>query len=218
MNFINQTKLNREEWESTEIPVSISDKKILNMLKSHYYQSPNNEIENYITLLHYLKIDNTPENIIEIDNIVYENILKSYILKIEEKYEKTISCLFLNKQTQEKDIIKKSKKKLNKKTMMRINNTIQNLSITKDNNIIEFEILKNIELLLKSYKNKKERDIKYYSYVLEKINYIYGGQINHVLYKNYTNNYKSEIIKNLDYYSKYNRKFKKKHIQYDKIQ
>ena len=56
MNFINQTKLNREEWESTEIPVSKSDKKILDMLKNHYYQSPNNEIENYITLLHYLKL------------------------------------------------------------------------------------------------------------------------------------------------------------------
>ena len=201
MNFINQTKLNREEWESTEIPVSKSDKKILDMLKNHYYQSPNNEIENYITLLHYLKIDNTPENINEIDNIIYENILKSYILKIEEKYEKILPSLFLNKQVQEKETKKKKKKNLNKKTMMRINNTIKNLSITKDNNIIEFEILENIELLLKNYKNRKENNVKYYIYVLEKITYIYGGQINNVLYKKYINNYRPRLIKKLDYYS-----------------
>lgn len=133
-----QTKLNKREWESIEIPVSSDEKKILTFIKRGFH-NVSEKHNDTLSLLSYTKISNNISN----NSYLYVNYLEPIIMKIHKKNG-------LN-------YIKKKKMNINikKADAIRLNNN-KNIICEIQEKIYEFIILKYYDKMISEFESKKK--------------------------------------------------------------
>lgn len=105
---ISQTKLNKTEWDNTEIPVNENEKEILNLIKEGY-NNVNIRYNPNLSLFQTIKIEFNQENEI----YLYKKYFEKEILSICEKYNKKLDIPIqipvlnsVSKQPKKADIIR----------------------------------------------------------------------------------------------------------------
>jgi hypothetical protein len=82
MDILNQSKLSRSEWESIEMPVSVSEKQIIQMIHDGYLQV--NVKKNYTpNMISFTKLEASPE----FDLFLYNKYFKEVIQGFNQKYK-----------------------------------------------------------------------------------------------------------------------------------
>jgi hypothetical protein len=136
---LTQRKLTKAEWNSIEVPVSVQEKRIGDLIQSGYEDV--NIRRNYTTsLLKYMKIAYSSVN----DTYIYAKYLQTDLLLLAKKYELVL------------DAIDVSSIKMKKADIIRFSNTDKQLADQK-NNIYEFIIL---DFLCKLYELKNPKATK----------------------------------------------------------
>ena len=144
---IYQNKLSKQEWEALEIPVSSSEMEILKLIKNGY-NNLNIRFNKIPSLVEFMKISN---NIQLFHGYLYERYCKEQFDNLIKKYK----C--------EKCKIKwKTRIKLKKADIIRIDNSDTRLEGTK---IYEFLLIELLKSFLRNKKKKKEK-MNYYYYTL----------------------------------------------------
>ena len=139
---LNQNKLTKNEWDNIEIPISLQEKNVNNLIINGYDDV--NLVSNVsLSIMSYLKISFSKD----MDIYIYDKYLKKCIDKINNKYN-------LNIKSHEKYNLKKIN--INKADIIRFKNTDKNLEKDKKK-IFEFLLL---ELIEKIYKNKNKNEKK----------------------------------------------------------
>ena len=142
---LKQRKLTRSEWNNTEVPVSENEMRILTLIIKGYHDV-NISYNDTKTLLEFMKIENVDVMMAHLYVKYFEDIINT----LKEKYSLDI------------EICAKTKKKIKKADIIRIENTDAQLK-TSSANIYEFILLNVISDLLK-YKNREDSDkwLQYY--------------------------------------------------------
>ena len=136
---LTQRKLTKAEWNSIEVPVSVQEKRIGDLIQSGYEDV--NIRRNYtLSLLKYMKIAYSNVN----DTYIYSKYLQPDLLLLAKKYELVL------------DTIDVSSIKMKKADIIRFSNTDKQLSDQKGN-IYEFII---IDFLCKLYDLKNPKATK----------------------------------------------------------
>lgn len=135
---LTQKKLTKAEWNSIEIPCSVQEIQIINLIKKGS-QNVNICQNHTVSLINYMKIHQTET----IDIFIYTQYLQSDLLSISNKYN-----LFINPINNLNNLMKKA-------DIIRFSNTNKQLNEHK-NNIFEFIVL-NLLSNLYSIKNPNEK-------------------------------------------------------------
>ena len=155
-----QRKLNRDEWNGIEIPITDREKNILKLITDGFH-NVQIKYNNNITIIDFLKTISSDD----MHNYIYETYLIPRIEKFCIKYKITINH------------ISQSKIKLKKQDIIRIKNSEKNLNNSIENNIFEYKLLElfcNMIILIN--KNDDKWIIEYYTiklllnYKIENIN------------------------------------------------
>jgi hypothetical protein len=138
---LRQTKLNKKEWESIEVPIDGLEKEIL-MLIRRGYSNPNYHYNKSLSLLSFMKLVSEEETKKPVDNdkyhvFLYNKYFNERIDKMMKKYGVT-GVNVVAKETK-KDTLKKA-------DLIRIENT--NKKINDDMDVYEFVLLANCQQML----------------------------------------------------------------------
>lgn len=147
---LNQRRLTKVEWETTEVPVSSAEKKVLELIVAGY-DDVNIKINHHNSLFVFLKIEQSKE----MEDYLYNKYFNEKIIKYKKNYDMQflIQTVSSNIQIKKADMIRLQ------------NNTVD---ILENGEIYEFILLDRLENLLKLYKNKKDEWQSYY-FVLYKL-------------------------------------------------
>ena len=138
---LRQTKLNKKEWESIEVPITGLEKEIL-MLIRRGYSNPNYHYNKSLSLLSYMKLVSEEETKKPADNDKYHVFLfNKYFKERIDKMMKKDGVTGIN-------VVAKEPKKdaLKKADLIRIENT--NKKINDDMDVYEFVLLANCQQML----------------------------------------------------------------------
>ena len=138
---LRQTKLNKKEWESIEVPITGLEKEIL-MLIRRGYSNPNYHYNKSLSLLSYMKLVSEEETKKPADNDKYHVFLfNKYFKERIDKMMKKYGVTGVN-------VVAKEPKKdaLKKADLIRIENT--NKKISDDMDVYEFVLLANCQQML----------------------------------------------------------------------
>jgi hypothetical protein len=138
---LRQTKLNKKEWESIEVPITGLEKEIL-MLIRRGYSNPNYHYNKSLSLLSYMKLVSEEETKKPADNGKYHVFLfNKYFKERIDKMMKKYGVVGVN-------VVAKEPKKdaLKKADLIRIENT--NKKINDDMDVYEFVLLANCQQML----------------------------------------------------------------------
>lgn len=139
---LSQRKLNKSEWNSVEIPVSQSEKNIINMIVNGFHNQ-NYSYNPTKTIRNHLKIEK--DEMVEI--YIYNNYLHKKINQLNEKYDLGYSKEFTV-----------NKKKINKINIMRIENNNKDFIKNNTDDVFEFKLM---DILSKIVKYKSKNQIKW---------------------------------------------------------
>ena len=141
---LNQRRLTKVEWETTEVPVSSAEKKVLELIVAGY-DDVNIKINHHNSLFVFLKIEQSKE----MEDYLYNKYFNEKIIKYKKNYDMQflIQTVSSNIQIKKADMIRLQ------------NNTVD---ILENGEIYEFILLDRLENLLKLYKNKKDEWQSYY--------------------------------------------------------
>lgn len=149
---LTQNKLTRTEWESIETPVSQAEKLILKLIIDGYddvmVHSNNN-----LSMMSFVKIDNTSENEIFLYKKYFEELINNILKKYGEKSGYVFNCS-----------IESTLKRMKSADNIRIQNLENNINQNKQY-IYEFLLIDLCGDLLKYY-NKKIASFGFYLYTL----------------------------------------------------
>ena len=135
---LNQRKLNKSEWNSIEIPVSLAEIEILKLITEGFHNT-NIRINNHDSIFTYLKIEYS----LIMEDYLFIKYLHEKIKKIKEKYPVS----FLNIDVNPKVQIKSADKiRLEKNDVLKMESL----------GLYEYILLDNIEKLLKYYSDEKK--------------------------------------------------------------
>jgi hypothetical protein len=141
---LTQLKLTRAEWNSIEIPVQDAEKTILNLIQDGY-KNINIKKNNNLSLMSFMKIDNTPE----FENYLYKQYFENEIQEITIHLKSNASFSNIMRIIHSPFIKPKVMKKID---LMRLQNTNANIDSQKE------YIFEYIQLdLLKSMLSTKKR-------------------------------------------------------------
>ena len=174
---LQQNKLTKAEWESIEIPVNESEKKIFKLIIKGYH-NVNIKYNETLSILSYLKLSNNQL----FNDYIFMKYLQPEIVSIYKKYNVKYSALNLNK------------KNLSKADKIRFDNMEKNL-IEKRQHIYEYILIDYIENIIKN--NALDNTHSTNKYEIEVIKYLYTLKILLTYNINNTNNYLLDIIRNL---------------------
>ena len=146
-----QRKLTKAEWEGIEIPVSLDEKKIIQMIKDGF-TSISTSYNDTKSLHSSIKIETTQE----MCDFIFEKYFSTRIKKLNTKYELGF-----------REIASK-KSSIKKKDIIRIENFDKFIEKEKEN-IFEFIVLKLVESMLK-YVSKKQDKMVFYYYTIYNLN------------------------------------------------
>ena len=133
---LTQRKLNKSEWESIEIPVSESEKKILNLI-IRGFNDVNNKLNDHKSLITFLKIDYDEK----MEDYLFNKYFREIILKLIKQYSANYIIISVSS-----DIKIKSGDKIRLEK--------NNLNTINQSDIYEFTLIYHLENILKA-KNKK---------------------------------------------------------------
>lgn len=146
---LNQRKLNKSEWDSIEVPVSKSEKEVLNLIMSGFHDV-NLRINNNKSLFMYLKIDYNEK----IEEYVFNKYFCERVRKIEEKIK----------------LIQPEYKKINVDGIVRLNSADKirlernDEDSIKNSDVYELILLTHIEqILLYRIANKQKYTFHYFT-------------------------------------------------------
>jgi len=190
---LSQIKLTKEEWEALEVPVNKDEKRILKLIKDGW-EDPEITINDANTLLKMMKIT---ENLEMFHGYFYKKYFKENVDKLVKKYS-------LNFDTEEK----KSKKKIKKKDMIRMQNFDKKVDDLDKTEIYEYLLLK----MAKKYFGSKDKKIYYYYIIsqliknsINNINSYVKDFMNYILEENKSKIKMKDIIKNSQEYIEQNK-------------
>ena len=148
-----QRKLNKSEWESMEKPVSKDELKILNIIKSGFYNTEISYNDNQ-SLVNFIKIDDVNDNM---HFYLYKLYFKDTIEKLLKKY--SITGYNIPSKSEEKKTIKK---------VDSIKIDTKDANYIKDNTeiIYEFIIIEIIQGFIKNYTKGIKKKYAFYYYTL----------------------------------------------------
>jgi hypothetical protein len=153
---LTQKKLTREEWENIEIPVSPSEKIILQMIMGGY-ENVNIRANENMSLFSFAKIEITPEN----ENYLYQKYFAESVRTVLSKYGAGLNIkLSSTEDTLEGAALKKIKSADN----IRIMNMDANIKQNSEH-VFEYTLLSMCEKLLKRLQ-KKDTKYAFYLYTL----------------------------------------------------
>ena len=145
-----QRKLTKVEWDTTEIPVSATEKKVLELIDAGY-ENVNIKINHFNSLFSFLKIEYSKE----MEDYLYNKYFHEKIQKLKKMYDMSYLTHSVSSNIQ-----------IKKADMIRLQNnsidTIQNIEI------YETVLLDRLGSLLDLYKKKNEKWQAYY-FVLYKL-------------------------------------------------
>ena len=148
-----QRKLTKVEWDTTEIPVSATEKKVLELIDQGF-ENVNIRINHFSSLFSFLKIEFSKE----MEDYLYNKYFHEKIQKLKKMYDMSYLTHSVSSNIQ-----------IKKADMIRLQNnsidTIQNIEIHE---IYETVLLDRLTCLLDLYKNKNEKWQSYY-FVLYKL-------------------------------------------------
>ena len=143
MNFLQQTKLTKTEWDMIEIPVeSEKERQILTMIQSGY---DNTELQYnpYVCVSEFLHISN------EYDQYMFDNVFLDKINKINKK-----DCLDLKKILK---MFKKESKHITNADKIKMKNSLKLFEKgSYDDKLIEFILFKELKVISKMIQKKEE--------------------------------------------------------------
>ena len=200
MNFLQQTKLTKEEWDKIEQPIQNNKEKHILKLIQEGYNDINIKHDNYICLTQFLKINKL------FDGIIFDELLKKTCIEFNKKNILKIDKIIQYKNTQ----------KISKIDKIKLTNSIRLMNQSnKTNDIIEFIILKELKIFSKYLVKGNYLENKKYSLSLFNLNILYLNykeKINQILKSildvifeshNVQLNYKL-ILKNISNYIEHN--------------
>lgn len=150
---LNQRKLNKSEWDSIEVPVSKSEKEVLNLIMSGF-QDVNLRINNNKSLFMYLKIDYNEK----IEEYVFNKYFCERVRKIEEKIK----------------LIQPEYKKINVDGIVRLNSADKirlernDEDSIKNSDVYELILLTHIEQIL-LYRTANKQKYTFHYFTLHKL-------------------------------------------------
>lgn len=154
---LTQNKLSRAEWEYLEVPVSIEENKILNMIVKGYNDHNIRENETQ-SLFSFIKIDKTPES----ELFLYKTYFEEKLLKIISKHGNKTPLPEHMRKLQNKNT---GNTQLKKSDAIRIKNLAENIKTNKKF-IFEFLLIELFEeLIYKLYKNDKQYSFYLYTII-----------------------------------------------------
>jgi hypothetical protein len=160
---LSQNKLTRSEWESIEVPVSVSEKQILQMITDGY-SNINIRLNESQSLFSFIKIEQNEE----VELFLYKTYFEENLLKYINKYGKNTPLLehLSNLKNQ-----KNGNNHIKKVDSIRIKNLADNIKTNKKF-IFEFLLIELLEeLLYKLHKNNNEYSFYLYTIIqLSKVN------------------------------------------------
>ena len=144
MNFLQQTKLTKEEWGQLEQTIQNENEVlILNMIRNGY-NNVNETCQMHITLKNYLKLDS------KFDCEIFCNLIKDKLVSINKK-----NILNIEKKIKQCEKPNKSKTKISNSDKIKLENSFKLLKNSLNENIIESKFLTEIQKYSKLlYKNK----------------------------------------------------------------
>jgi len=190
---LSQKKLTKEEWCALEVPVDKSEQRILKLIMDGW-EDPDITTNDANTLLKMMKIT---ENLEMFHGYFYTKYFKDDVQKLVKKYS-------LNFDTKEK----KSKKKIKKKELFRMQNFDKKIDELDKTEIYEYLLLK----MVKKYLGSKDKKIYYYYIIsqliqnsIKNINSYIKEFVNYILEENKSNIKLDKIIKNSQEYIEKNK-------------
>ena len=158
MNFLQQTKLTKEEWDKIEQPIQNNKEKHILKLIQEGYNDINIKHDNYICLTQFLKINKL------FDGIIFDELLKKTCIEFNKKNILKIDKIIQYKNTQ----------KISKIDKIKLTNSIRLMNQSnKTNDIIEFIILKELKIFSKYLVKGNYLENKKYSLSLFNLNILY---------------------------------------------
>ena len=194
MNFLQQDKLTREEWNNLEKPINNEKEKTILKMIDNGYNEPNIVVKQHNCLQYYLKINN------KYDNLIYDVLLK-------EQFDKINKNNIFNIKLQNNQNNKKNKNNnLSKGDKIKLESSLNKFkNMRKDNKsiiIIEFlmmELLKSLsKILIKEDEPENHKSYSISLYNLYKYNEFFNGDLNQVFKQN-VEVVLQEFIQNLSY-------------------
>lgn len=157
---LSQSKLTKAEWESIEVPVSMSEKKIITMIVDGYANT-HISFNNNQSLLDFMKIVPSGESEVQaIHQYIYRQYFSSAMNKQISKYLPDTKYTPIDKKT--------TTKKLRKADQMRINQNSMEVISEKKHVIYEYVLLSLSDKLLRYLYTNNDRYMLYY-YTLTQI-------------------------------------------------
>ena len=150
---LNQRKLNKSEWDSIEVPVSKSEKEVLNLIMSGFHDV-NLRINNNKSLFMYLKIDYNEK----IEEYVFNKYFCERVRKIEEKIK----------------LIQPEYKKINVDGIVRLNSADKirlernDEDSIKNSDVYELILLTHIEQIM-LYRTSNKQKYTFHYFTLHKL-------------------------------------------------
>lgn len=144
-----QRKLTKAEWDSIEVPVSVHEQRIIELIKCGFHDVQIKK--NYtMSLLKHLKITYTEA----IENYTYTNYLHAHVVRLYTKY-KIEDVALINTTTNTATMT------LKKADIIRFNNTQKQIVDHKES-MFEFVVLALLENMLKMKTKKNDKWLFYY--------------------------------------------------------
>lgn len=137
---LNQRKLNRDEWNGIEVPVNEQEKMVLNLI-TEGFNNVNIKYNNTLSLLDYLKTQNTPIT----QEYTYEHYLIPKLKKLKKKYS-----------IPDYPSAKSSSTKMKKADMIRMENNEKNIVENLDN-IFEFKLIEHFSQMFSKIKKSSQK-------------------------------------------------------------
>jgi len=169
---LQQRKLTKEEWDSTERPVNSDELRIINMIIDGFHDV-NIKRNTTMTILQYLKVANSDA----IDKYVFVKYLQNE-LKKALSYSKKAPLIY-------EDIIEK-KGMIKKSDTMRFEHTDAQLPTVRDT-LFEFVMIDILKMTMKSREKKGPWQVGYYTlysmstYSVERCNSAFREKINNII-------------------------------------
>jgi hypothetical protein len=156
-----QTRLTKEEWEQTEIPIKPEDKNIVELIKQGYH-NVNITKNNTMSLMRYLKVysekdDSNSNSYKMMDQHIFIEYLQPIFLDIVKKYKGKATILY--------EQVDSPKQKMKKADIIRFGNMNKQLHQQKDS-LYEFILIDIVDKLYSEYSDNKRKKWLVYYYTL----------------------------------------------------
>lgn len=150
---LRQLKLSKAEWDGIEVPVSPSERSILTLIQSGYHDV-NIQHNDTLSLLGFLKVKETDS----MQHHLFLNYLMPMINNVIKKYEEELEDDYVRTMTNMLKTISippKKVKPIQKADALRLNNSSKTLKAVNHDDIFEFVLINEFEMVLISIANEE---------------------------------------------------------------